>query len=167
MIQRELRPLEPGHYQMAGMITTIAPPSYFKLRGKETPSRQHDLNSSRIINPVFLTEEQQKGGLDSDHTWASQENDVFLVDRPEVALDNRMPDSFTNLEVGDFKELQLQSLDPERKFSIWCLVLRIHVFFMKQNYGTENFQTDESMRENSGTSNIQKFQFVTEFEKKI
>ena len=71
-----------------------------------------------MINPVFLTKEQQKDGVDSDHTWASQENDVFLVDRPEVALDNRMPDSFTNLEVGDFKELQLQSLDPERKFSI-------------------------------------------------
>ena len=74
--------------------------------------------ASIILNSPVSTKEQQKDGLNSDHTWTSQENDVFLVDRPEVALDNRMPDSFTNLEVGDFKELQLQSLDPERKFSM-------------------------------------------------
>ena len=80
-------------------------------------AKRHQV-ASIILNSPVSTKEQQKDGLNSDHTWTSQENDVFLVDRPEVALDNRMPDSFTNLEVGDFKELQLQSLDPERKFSI-------------------------------------------------
>ena len=42
---------------------------------------------------------------------------------------------------------------------------RIHVFSVKQNSGTENFQTEHCRKEHSGTRKFQEYQFVMEFEK--
>ena len=41
---------------------------------------------------------------------------------------------------------------------------RIHVFSVKQNSRTENFQTEHCRKENSGTRKFQESQFVMEFE---
>ena len=42
---------------------------------------------------------------------------------------------------------------------------RIHVFSVKQNSGTENFQTEHCRKEHLGTRKFQEYQFVMEFEK--
>ena len=41
----------------------------------------------------------------------------------------------------------------------------IHVFSVKQNSGTENFQTEHCRKEHLGTRKFQEYQFVMEFEK--
>ena len=43
--------------------------------------------------------------------------------------------------------------------------IRIHVFSMKQNSGTDSFQTEHCMREKSGTRKFQEYQFFMEFKK--
>ena len=44
-------------------------------------------------------------------------------------------------------------------------VFRIHVFSVKQNSGTENFQTELCRKEHLGTRKFQEYQFAMEFEK--
>ena len=115
-----------------------------------------------ISDPVTINVGSPQGAILSPTIFIILISDIGLYSDSTIF---GYADDTTSTVSGTDIPMLVAKCEEEAKKIIDYMSIRIHVFSVKQNSGTENFQTEHCRNEHSGTRKFQEYQFVMEFDK--